>query len=561
MVPAAPGNGSTRRPVRPGVTPARPSPLSLLAVGRSAAILTGGTMVAQLLGFAREFYLAATIGVSSGLDAFLIALVVPMTLAGAITTGTTRALVPVYIEAADSRDAQRFAGNVMLWAGAAGLAVWMVLVTFADLTVSIAGPGLSVTAHDEAVGFLHTLAPLAFVMAVTAILYAVCQAEGRFGAIAVSTIAAPAVTLVTMLALWGDLGLGALALGSLVGPIVGLLILLLSTIRGSIVPIPIPRRDPRLGPFLRHAAPITLSTAILQLNVVGDRAIASLLGPGAVSTLRYAEVIVRTPISAIGPAWGSAIYPALVRAAVGVVSTSLASAVERTLHYVIAVFVPVAALTAAVAPLATSIAYERGAFGPEQVRLTAESVAGFAPLLLVLMMLTVLTGAHNARKRGTLLLVGGNPERDPEPHAGCAAGHRARRPGDCPCIVDLPGRSDVPVPCSREIPGRCPGPTTDAHARARASFKRAHLHRDRSLGVGWVGARKHGVRRPAPRRAGTSWRVRLPRHRNACRYGRASRDRHAHHAASHSTSADCAGRLTPARVQEARTAPDCPRGT
>ena len=39
--------------------------------------------------------------------------------------------------------------------------------------------------------------------------------------------------------------------------------------------------------------------------------------------------------------------------------------------------------------------------------MTAESVAGFAPLLLVLMMLTVLTGAHNARKRGTLLMVGG----------------------------------------------------------------------------------------------------------------------------------------------------------
>ena len=68
---------------------------------------------------------------------------------------------------------------------------------------------------------------------------------------------------------------------------------------------------------------------------------------------------------------------------------------------------PVAALTVAVAPLATSIAYERGAFGPEQVLMTAESVAGFAPLLLVLMMLTVLTGAHNARKRGTLLMVGG----------------------------------------------------------------------------------------------------------------------------------------------------------
>ena len=83
------------------MTPERPSPLSLLAVGRSAAVLTGGTIVAQLLNFAREFYLAATIGVSSDLDAFLIALVVPVTLAGAVTTGATRALVPVYIEATE----------------------------------------------------------------------------------------------------------------------------------------------------------------------------------------------------------------------------------------------------------------------------------------------------------------------------------------------------------------------------------------------------------------------------------------------------------------------------
>jgi putative peptidoglycan lipid II flippase len=313
----------------------------------------------------------------------------------------------VYIEAADSRDARRFAGNVMLWAGVAGLVIWMALITFADLTVTIAGPGLSASAHQEAVGLLHILAPLAFVSGITAILYTVCQAESRFGAMAMSTIAAPVVTLVTMLALWARLGIDALAVGSLLGAIASLLVLVLASIRASILPIPIPRRDPRLGPFLRHAAPITLGTAVLQLNVVGDRAIATLLGPGAVSTLRYAEVLVRTPISAIGPAWGLAIYPALVRAAVGIVSTTLASAVERTLGYVIAVFVPIAALTAAVAPLATSIAYERGAFGPDQVLLTAESVAGFAPLLVVLMMLTVITSAHNARKRGTLLMVGG----------------------------------------------------------------------------------------------------------------------------------------------------------
>ena len=68
---------------------------------------------------------------------------------------------------------------------------------------------------------------------------------------------------------------------------------------------------------------------------------------------------------------------------------------------------PIALLTMAVAPLAVSIAYGRGAFTPEDVVTTAQAVACFAPLLVVVMLGPILTGAHNARRRGTLLLAGG----------------------------------------------------------------------------------------------------------------------------------------------------------
>ncbi len=161
-----------------------------------------------------------------------------------------------------------------------------------------------------------------------------------------------------------------------------------------------------MGPFVRHAAPLTAGAAILQLNLIADRAVASLLGPGAVSILRYADVLVRVPVGAIGPAWGSAIYPALVRSTLGGAVGSLAFDTQRTLRYAIAVFVPVAMLTAAVAPVAVNLAYGRGAFTTEDLDLTARAVAAFAPLLLILMTSPILTGAHNARRRGQVLLSG-----------------------------------------------------------------------------------------------------------------------------------------------------------
>jgi putative peptidoglycan lipid II flippase len=155
-----------------------------------------------------------------------------------------------------------------------------------------------------------------------------------------------------------------------------------------------------------HAGPLTVGFAILQINVIGDRAIASLIGPGAVSTLRYADVLVRTPVGAIGPAWGSAIYPALVRSSLHGMASTLASSTTRALTWVLALFVPVAILTVAVAPLAVTVAYGRGAFTADDIIATASAVAAFAPLIVTIMLVPVLTGAANARRRGVLLLAG-----------------------------------------------------------------------------------------------------------------------------------------------------------
>ena len=71
---------------------------------------------------------------------------------------------------------------------------------------------------------------------------------------------------------------------------------------------PLPALLPRgvgLRGMLSHSVPLSLSAGILQLNTVTDRAIASIIGPGAVSALRYGEALMRTPIAAIAPAWGA----------------------------------------------------------------------------------------------------------------------------------------------------------------------------------------------------------------------------------------------------------------
>ena len=66
--------------------------LSLYSVGRSATIITGGAVATQVLGIVRELFLATQIGATAHLDAFLIALALPIALSGVLTSGVAVAL-------------------------------------------------------------------------------------------------------------------------------------------------------------------------------------------------------------------------------------------------------------------------------------------------------------------------------------------------------------------------------------------------------------------------------------------------------------------------------------
>ena len=73
----------------------------------------------------------------------------------------------------------------------------------------------------------------------------------------------------------------------------------------------------------------------------------------------------------------------------------------------LALFTPVAMLTIAVTPVAVAVGYGRGAFDASDIVRTAQAVAAFAPLIVLLMCYAPLVGALNARRRGGVLLAAG----------------------------------------------------------------------------------------------------------------------------------------------------------
>lgn len=384
---------------------------SMRDVGRSAALLTVAASLGQVFGIGRELFVAWQVATSAGLDALLVALVFPTMLSGFLASGAATALVPAYAEVERIHGllaARRLGGVVLTWSAIIGVAIIGLLLLLAGPAVRVAGPGLDPSGSDLAASYLPVLAPILLFATLSGLISALFQVQERFGPIAAAWTIGPLASLIVTVGAWPAYGLTAFAIGLMVNALVTLGVLVAIGLRDGILPGPALRapRD-QLVDFARHAVPLTLSASILQFNLLADRAIASLLTTGAISALRFAENVIRLPLNTLGPAWSKAVYPALVSRAAGRGDSTVGHAAHLSLRYILAIFVPVSVATAALAPVLVDLAYRHGEFDANAAALTSGALAGFAPLVALTMIQAVLVGAHNARRRGVLLMTMG----------------------------------------------------------------------------------------------------------------------------------------------------------
>lgn len=377
------------------------------AIGRSTALLTLGTGTGQVFSLLRSLFIAAAVGISSSFDAILVAMVIPTVLSIFLSGSVRVALVPTYLGIAHRSgepDARRFLGGLLTWVAIAAVAAALVVAAFPGPSVSISGPGLAPEARLLAAGYVPILAPMLAFMAMTNLLVGVCQIGRSFLPIAISTTLGPLAALVVTAGLWGRLGITAYALGTTVGTAVSLVTLAVGAIRQGLLPSPSLRLDRReLSSFARHVLPMTAGSAFLQLNLISDRAIATLLSAGAASALKYGQQIVSEPAAAFSASWATVVYPAVVVSGGLSSSTTMGAAMTTATRYTLAVFMPLTVATVALAPLVVGVVYGRGAFDREAIRTTVTVAVAFAPMLLLTMIQPVLVAAHNARRRGMLM--------------------------------------------------------------------------------------------------------------------------------------------------------------
>jgi putative peptidoglycan lipid II flippase len=344
-------------------------------------------LVTRVLGFVRERVFAHYFGDGPAADAFRAALRIPNIIRNLLGEGTLSAsFIPVYaqlIQRGDDDGARRLAGTIasllmLLTAGAAFLGI-----ALAPAITSFAAPGFVGPRRDLTIALVEIMFPMSGFLILSAWCLGVLNTHRRF----FLPYAAPAIWNLSQIAVLVVLGgtllemrlVVALAWGALAGSILQLLVQLPTALRlAGKVRLQFGVRDAAVQRVVRAWLPVVFGAGVYQISSLVDQQLASLLAPGAVAILGYAQLVAILPVSLFGVSVAAVALPELSRDAVGTdvgaLRTRLATGTRRVAFFVL----PSAVAFAALGTHLLAALFQTGAFGPEQTMVAAGVLAAYA---------------------------------------------------------------------------------------------------------------------------------------------------------------------------------------
>jgi putative peptidoglycan lipid II flippase len=354
------------------------------------SVLTVGfwTLGSRVLGFLRDMLIAASLGAGPIADAFFIALKLPNLFRRLFGEGAfNAAFVPAFAAtltlngAAQARAlAERMSTLMTLW-----LTLLTALgIVFMPQVLHVLAPGFV----DEPIRFQYAVEltritfPYLIFICLTALVSGVLNGLDRFAAAAGAPVLFNLLSMAALFALTPYVATPghALAWGVTISGAAQLLLVWVAAARAGMPMriISMPRLSPEVRDVLRRMGPGLIGAGVTQLNLAVDVIIASLLPPGAVSYLYYADRIGQLPLGVIGAAIGTAMLPLLAKQLRGGKPLSAHRTMNRALELSLALALPAAAAQAVLAWPIISALFVRGAFGELEAAATAAALTAYA---------------------------------------------------------------------------------------------------------------------------------------------------------------------------------------
>jgi len=378
-----------------------------MALLRSIATVGGYTLISRFLGFARDILIAAVLGAGPIADAFFVAFKLPNFFRRLFAEGAfNAAFVPLFSGRLASEGlaaAQIFASSVL----SVMVAFLYVFVTLLQIAMPFLMYGFAPGFTDDpdkfqlAVELTRITFPYLLFISLVSLLGGVLNSLGRFAAAAATPIILNIVLIGALVGATPYLPTAghALAWGVAAAGAAQFVWLVIACHRAG---MPLPLHWPHLSPgvrrLLRLMLPGAVGAGVVQINLVIDVVIASLLPTGAVSYLYYADRVNQLPLGVVGIAIGTALLPLLSRQLREGAADDARYSMNRGIEVALLLTVPAAAALMVIAEPIIIVLFERGQFSASTAAATAQALMAYGIGLPAYVLVKVLGPGFFARQ-------------------------------------------------------------------------------------------------------------------------------------------------------------------
>ncbi len=271
------------------------------------------TGLVKLVGAAKVVFMARAFGVSDGLDAYLIAFLLPAFVCDTLAGSLNSALVPTFIQVRELEGpAAAFRLYRTVLAAGAGILVvaGMTLAAFAPWILRILASSFDPAKLALTCSLFWVMVPIVPLTAFAVTWRSMLNTEGTFAVPAVLPALTPLSSIVFLLRYGHAWGVYSLAAGTLVGAAIEVTVLAVFAVRHGF-PV-MPRwcgRSWALDQVAAQYGPVIGGVLLLGGAPLIDQAIAGMLASGSVAALNYGTRL-STMLVAVGPtAVATAVLP------------------------------------------------------------------------------------------------------------------------------------------------------------------------------------------------------------------------------------------------------------
>ena len=343
-------------------------------VVKYAASLMAVTIVAKVVGFAREQVLSYAYGASMYTDIYIMAMNIPNVIFAAIGAALSTTFIPIYCDINENqgeKEAKKFTNNILTIVLIMCLIIAILGLIFTKPMLKVFAFGFSGQTLSIAMDFTRILIGSIVFIGIANVLTSYLQVKNNFTIPGLISLPQN-IIVITAIIISIKYGPYAMVWGTLIGMSMQVLFQLPFAYKeGYKIKPYLNLKDESLKKMLILTGPVLIGVAVHQVNTMIDKSIASTLGEGAISALNFADRLNSFVLALFITSIAAVIYPMLSKLSTSKNKEVFEEYIVKSSNSIILLVMPVAVGAIILAKPIVKLLFERGAFDDTATKMTS----------------------------------------------------------------------------------------------------------------------------------------------------------------------------------------------